>query len=63
MIYDKDFLIEVYLSRYEAICDLDKLLLLERNASKLYDEVGKEKFRVYASLDAERIREFRGGRV
>lgn len=58
MIYTKDYLIQVYLDRYMETCTVDELLLLEQNADKLYDEVGKDKFRVYASLDAQRLKEY-----
>ena len=60
MIYTKDYLIGAYLDRYVEVCDIDKLLLLEANANKLYDEVGKDRFRTYASLDAQRLREYNG---
>ncbi len=60
MIYTKDFLIEMYLGRFIEICSLDELLILEENANKLYDEVGKDRFRTYASLDAQKIREYNG---
>jgi hypothetical protein len=60
MIYTKDYLINAYLDRYVEICDVDTLLKLEENANKLYDEVGKDKFRTYASLDAQRLKEYRG---
>jgi len=60
MIYTKDYLIGAYLDRYVEVCDVDTLLRLEENANKLYDEVGKDKFRVYASLDAKRLREYNG---
>lgn len=56
--YSKQFLIDAYMSRYIAcpliaIEDLEKLELL---ADKFYDEVGRDKFRIYASLDADAIR-------
>lgn len=60
MIYTKDYLINAYLDRYVDTCDIDTLLKLEENANKLYDEVGKDKFRTYASLDAQRLREYNG---
>lgn len=60
MIYDKDFLIEVYMSRFihVATVTIEQLCELEENAIKLYDKVGKNEFRKYADLTAERIREF-----
>lgn len=53
--YDKDFLISVYLSRFYKVGDIS---ILEANAIKFYDEVGRDKFRTYASVDAEAIREY-----
>ena len=58
MVYTKDFLVEAFayrflrLSRevYEA-----QLAIAERH----YDKVGRDKFRIAASLDAEAIREFK----
>lgn len=58
--YTKEFLVDVYLSRYakSGVVDIDQLLRLEELANNLYDKVGKEKFRTYASVDAEAIREY-----
>lgn len=59
--YTKEFLIDAYMSRFIA-CDkiaIENLETLEQNAIKLYDEVGRDKFRVYASLDAEAIRVYK----
>lgn len=53
--YTKEFLVSVYLSRFIGI-DLDRLTLLETNANKLYDRVGKDEFRKYASVDAAAIK-------
>lgn len=55
--YDKDFLVAVYLSRFTNI-DINKLCELEDNANRLYDKVGKDEFRKYASVDAEAIRTY-----
>lgn len=38
---------------------IEVLCELEDNANKLYDRVGKDEFRTYASLDAEAIKKFR----
>lgn len=51
--YTKEFLVSAFLSRYKSVpasYDLAKM------ANDFYDKVGKDKFRVYASLDAEAIR-------
>ena len=59
--YDKDFLVTVYLSRFInglPNLDVNNLCVLEANANKLYDKVGKERFRDYASVTPEEIRKF-----
>lgn len=56
--YTKEFLLDAYLSRY---IDLEpfRVDLLYRLAETLYDRVGRDKFRVYASLDAEALRVYK----
>lgn len=59
--YSKDFLISAFMSRFLQ-CELisvEKLCDLEEMAGHFYDEVGRDKFRVYASLDAEAIRVYK----
>lgn len=59
--YTKEFLIEVYMSRFLkcSLIDIDRLVNLEDQASRFYDEVGRDKFRTYASVDAEAIRAYK----
>lgn len=59
--YSKDFLISAYLSRFMAcsLISVEQLCELEEIASNHYDKVGKESFRVSASLDAEAIQKFK----
>lgn len=59
--YSKDFLITAYLSRFLKCPEItvEQLCKLEEIASKHYDQVGKDKFRDSASLDAEAIRKFK----
>ena len=57
--YSQEFLIEVYLSRFMQIASMEELFQLEADAVKLYNRVGKDKFREYASLDAKVIKEYR----
>ena len=59
--YTKDFLIAAFMSRYIAcqIISIEKLEHLEKLAIDLYDRVGKDKFRVYASLDADAIKKYK----
>jgi len=59
--YDKDFLVAAYMSRFikAMFIPIEVLCELEDNANKLYDRVGKDEFRVYASLDAEAIKDYK----
>ena len=57
--YTKEFLIDAFMSRYLALDDIDRLVRLEEMASSFYDEVGKDTFRVYASLDADAIKKYK----
>ena len=56
--YTKEFLVAAFLSRYESLGKetIDKLADM---ADRFYDKVGKDKFRVYASLDAAALKEYR----
>ena len=57
--YTKEFLLDAYISKFRrGSIPEDQCQILLRNADKHYDKVGKEKFRVSASLDAEAIREY-----
>lgn len=53
--YTKEFLISAFLSRYVSL-DTDKFEQLEQLAISFYDEAGRDKFRLYCSLDAEAIK-------
>ena len=59
--YTRDFLIAAFMSRYIAcqIISIEKLEHLEKLAIDLYDKVGKDKFRTYASLDADAIKTYK----
>lgn len=56
--YTRDFLIDAFLSRYYSLSE-EKFAELEIMANKFYDQVGKDKFRVYCSLDAEALRKYK----
>ena len=58
-VYSKQFLIDAYLSRYLGVSTIETLCVLEKLANDLYDRVGRDKFRVYASLDAEALRVYK----
>ena len=59
MAYTKEFLVDALVSRYAPVLESAKLKSYRAMAEKQYDEVGKDKFRVYASLDADALRKFR----
>lgn len=55
--YTKEFLVNAFVSRYaEFQEDFDSYYDW---VSRFYDEVGRDKFRVYCSLDAEALRKYR----
>ena len=59
--YSKNFLIDCFMSKYLAsttICP-DALARLETIAINYYDQVGRDKFRISASLDADAIRKYK----
>lgn len=59
--YSRDFLISVFLSRYIrcTLITIEQLVNLEQMANDLYDRVGRDSFRTYASLDADAIRVYK----
>lgn len=56
--YTKEFLVSAFMSRYVSLPE-DKFEDLLEMADGFYDDVGRDKFRVYCSLDAEAIRKFK----
>lgn len=60
--YTRQFLIDAFLWRYSSILlthDTKRLDEFVTMIESFYDEVGKDKFRVYASLSSEEIKKFR----
>jgi len=59
--YSREFLIDAFLSRYIkcALISIEQLVRLEQMAHDLYDRVGRDSFRSYASLDADAIRVYK----
>ena len=59
--YSRQFLIDAFLSRYVTctLISIESLVKLEQMANDLYDRVGRDAFRTYASLDAEAIRVYK----
>ena len=56
--YSKELLVNTFLHRYRSLPERS-VQKLEFLANKLYDEVGKDRFRVYASVTPEAIREYK----
>lgn len=63
--YDKDFLIEAFCSRYKEVLDNDSdedrfnyMVMV----ADFYDKVGKDRFRVWASLDADALKVFKASK-
>jgi hypothetical protein len=56
--YTKQFLIDAFMSRYIncGLITIEQLESLEKLAETLYDKVGRDSFRSYASLDAQAIK-------
>lgn len=59
--YTKEFLIDAFLDKFVNcnIISVEQMESLERMANSFYDEVGRDKFRVYASLDADVIKRYK----
>lgn len=55
--YSKDFLIAAYTFPYDKAGINTRVI--QQNADKYYDEVGRDKFRISASVDAARVAEFK----
>lgn len=56
--YTKEFLITAFVSRYKSLGE-EVVNDLYTMADKFYDRVGKDKFRVYASLDADALKKYK----
>ena len=60
--YTKEFLVAAFMSRYIncTLITIEQLEKMEQMAIELYDRVGRDKFRSYASLDADAIKQYKG---
>lgn len=56
--YTKEFLVDAFLYKFRE-ARVTNLAYLETMVDKLYDEVGKDKFRVYCALDAKKLKEYK----
>lgn len=57
--YTKEFLIDALCSRYSALLSPIANSEYRKVAEEHYDKVGKDKFRVDASLDADAIKKYK----
>ncbi len=59
--YTKEFLVDAFMSRFLtcSLISIDQLVELETMANNFYDEVGRDKFRTYCSLDADAIKTYK----
>lgn len=59
--YTKEFLIAAFMSRYIrcSLLSIEQLEQLEQLASDCYDKFGRDKFRDYASLSADAIKQYK----
>ena len=55
--YTQEFLVDAYVSRYEKTAA--NVAQLREQAVKHYERVGRDQFRVSASLDADAVRKFK----
>lgn len=63
--YTKPFLMDAFLSRYAEVLAKDtaeEAAKYTKMVSDFYDRVGKDKFRVWASLDPSAIKEFKASK-
>lgn len=56
--YTKEFLVNVFLHRYRSLSE-DKVAGLRAIAESFYDSAGRDKFRVYACVTPEAVREYK----
>ena len=62
MTYTKQFLIDAFISRYISVfanSASNKAVAFGKMCDAFYDKVGKDKFRVYASLDADALKTYK----
>lgn len=59
--YTKEFLIAAFMHRYLqcSLLSIEQLEHLEQLASECYDKFGRDKFRDYASLTPDKIKEYK----
>lgn len=57
--YSKELLVNVFVDRFiRGNCTVEQVEEMERIANRFYDEVGRDKFRVYAQVTPEAVRNY-----
>ena len=57
--YSKELLVNVFVDRFiQHNCTTEQVEAMEAMANRFYDEVGRDKFRVYAQVTPEAIRAY-----
>lgn len=56
--YSKELLVNVFVHRFRNLAK-DRIDSMRSMADAFYDDVGRDKFRVYASVTPEAIREYK----
>lgn len=57
--YTKEFLVAAFMSRYEMVLSGSHKEKYLEMVNHCYDSFGKDKFRVYAALDASAIKKYK----
>ena len=60
--YTKEFLVDAFVTRYLPVFDKKPKEVFDayfKMVSDFYDEVGRDKFRVWCSLDADALKKFK----
>ena len=64
--YTKTFLVDAFLWRYNDVLEKDTVPDRNRYVTMVrdfYDKVGKDKFRVWCSLDADEIKRYKASKI
>lgn len=62
--YSKEMLVDALVSRYASVFnDVGHKRRYADMVSRFYDEVGRDKFRIWASLDPKAIKEYKAAKI
>ncbi len=66
LVYSKQFLIDAFVWRYKDVLEKDtpdSRVHYINMVDAFYDKVGKDKFRVWCSLDADEIKRYKASKI